>query len=134
LLGWAFSVGLNASVQAFVGRHVTLGCLPWPAWVRSYGCGVHKALGKSGAVPRPLAVYGLLAWLGENASTYKMLFWVALIPAVLSVMTLMFIKDQPAAQSERINMLETWKVLSPQFKRYSSRPPCFPWPISALVF
>lgn len=85
---------------------------------RGYAFGVHKALDKSGAVLGPLAAYGLLAWLGDGASTYRVLFWVAMVPAVLSIVALSLVKDQPAAQRQRENLFETWTVLSPAFKRY----------------
>jgi len=85
---------------------------------RGYSFGVHKALDKSGAVLGPLVAYGLLSWLGDGASTFQILFWVALIPAVLAIVALSFIKDQPGVQYRRENMFETWKILSPEFKRY----------------
>ena len=85
---------------------------------RGYAFGVHKALDKSGAVLGPLVAYGLLAWLGEGASTYRILFWVALVPALLSILALSLVKDQPAKQNQRENMFETLKLLSPLFKRY----------------
>jgi MFS family permease len=85
---------------------------------RGYSFGVHKALDKSGAVLGPLAAYGLLAWLGDGASTFRILFWVALVPALLSIAILTLIKDQPSAQHERENIFETWAMLSPAFKRY----------------
>lgn len=85
---------------------------------RGYSFGVHKALDKSGAVLGPLVAYGLLSWLGDGASTFRILFWVALVPALLSIVALRRIKDQPGVQYQRENMFETWKVLSPEFKRY----------------
>jgi MFS family permease len=85
---------------------------------RGYAFGVHKALDKSGAVLGPLVAYGLLSWLGDGASTYRILFWVALVPAVLSVVALSFIKDRPATSRRSENMFETWQFLSPGFKRY----------------
>lgn len=85
---------------------------------RGYSFGVHKALDKSGAVLGPLVAYGLLSWLGDGASTFRILFWTALIPAVLGILVLGLIKDQPGVQHPRENMFETWKILSPQFKRY----------------
>jgi len=85
---------------------------------RGYSFGVHKALDKTGAIFGPLIAYGLLSWLGEGASAYQILFWVALVPALLSIVTLSLIKDQPAIQHQRENMFDTWKTLSPEFKRY----------------
>lgn len=85
---------------------------------RGYAFGVHKALDKSGAVLGPLVAYGLLSWLGEGAGTYKILFWVAMVPAVLSIVALSFIKDQPAVHRQRENMFATWKELDHAFKSY----------------
>ena len=85
---------------------------------RGYAFGVHKALDKSGAVLGPLVAYALLSWLGDGASTYQILFWVAMVPAVLAVVALSLVKDQPAPVRPRENMLQTWHSLSPAFKRY----------------
>jgi MFS family permease len=85
---------------------------------RGFAFGVHKALDKSGAVLGPLVAYGLLSWLGEGAATYKVLFWVAMVPAVLSIVALGMVKDRPAPARLRENMLETFQQLSPAFKRY----------------
>jgi MFS family permease len=85
---------------------------------RGYAFGVHKALDKAGAVLGPLAAYGLLSWLGESLQTYRILFWVALVPALLSVVVLARVKDQPGVPHQRENMFQTWSTLSPSFKRY----------------
>ncbi|MDR3479286.1 MAG: MFS transporter [Burkholderiaceae bacterium] len=85
---------------------------------RGYSFGVHKALDKTGAILGPLIAYGLLSWLGDAAATYRLLFWIALVPAILSVLVLGSVKDQPATQRRRENIIDTWKTLSPGFKRY----------------
>lgn len=85
---------------------------------RGYAFGVHKALDKSGAVLGPLVAYGLLAWLGDGISTFQILFAVAMFPAVLSIVALSRIKDQPGIERERENMWQTWELLSTNFKRY----------------
>ena len=85
---------------------------------RGYSFGVHKALDKAGAVLGPLVAYGLLSWLGDGASTFRILFWVALVPALLSIVALSRIKDQPGLAHPREDMFETWQILSPEFKRY----------------
>ena len=85
---------------------------------RGYSFGVHKALDKAGAVLGPLVAYGLLLWLGDGAATYRLLFWVALIPAIASVVVLARIPDQPGIAHPRENMLAAWATLSPAFKRY----------------
>ena len=86
--------------------------------VRGYSFGVHKALDKAGAVFGPLVAYGLLSWLGETNSTFRTLFWVAFVPAVLSIFVLGLMKDQPGVKHERESVFAAWKTLSPSFKRY----------------
>ncbi|MFZ2387183.1 MAG: MFS transporter [Polaromonas sp.] len=85
---------------------------------RGYSFGVHKALDKAGAVLGPLAAYGLLKWLGESEGTYRTLFWVAFIPAVLAVAVLALIKDKPGIRHERESVGQNWQLLSPGFKRF----------------
>lgn len=85
---------------------------------RGFAFGVHKALDKSGAVLGPLIAYGLLAWLGDAAATYQILFAVALLPAILSVLVLARVPEQPGVPLPRENMRQTWQALSPQFKQY----------------
>jgi MFS family permease len=86
--------------------------------VRGYSFGVHKALDKAGAVLGPLVAYGLLSWLGETNSTFRTLFWVAFVPAVLSIFVLGLMKDQPGVKHERESVFAAWKTLNPSFKRY----------------
>lgn len=86
--------------------------------VRGYSFGVHKALDKTGAVLGPLVAYGLLTWFGETAATFRTLFWVAFVPALLSIILLGLIKDQPGVQHKRESLFEAWKILSPGLKRY----------------
>ncbi len=85
---------------------------------RGYAFGVHKALDKAGAVLGPLAAYGLLSWLGESPSTYRTLFWVAFVPAVLSVILLSRMSDQPGVPHARETIGENWSQLSAGFKRF----------------
>lgn len=85
---------------------------------RGFAFGVHKALDKSGAVLGPLVAYGLLTWLGDGAETYKILFWVAMVPAVLGIVALSLVKDQPAPSRIRENLFATFKQFSPAFKSY----------------
>jgi len=86
--------------------------------IRGYSFGVHKAFDKAGAILGPLVAYGLLSWLGDTASTFRILFWVAFVPAVLSIFVLGLIKDQPQVQRQREGIFVAWKTLSSGFKRY----------------
>lgn len=85
---------------------------------RGYAFGVHKALDKSGAVIGPLLAYGLLSWWGETRQGFLILFWVAFVPAVLSVIVLGRIRDQPGQRFEREKISASWALLSPGFKRF----------------
>ncbi|HSR08620.1 MAG TPA: MFS transporter [Bryobacteraceae bacterium] len=86
---------------------------------RGYSFGVHKALDKAGAIAGPLVAYALLSWQGETAATFRILFWIAFIPAVIGVVVLGRVKEpadnHPAA---RESIFIAWKTLSPGFKRY----------------
>ena len=85
---------------------------------RGYAFGVHKALDKSGAVLGPLVAYGLLKWLGESASTYRTLFWVACVPALLGVLVLLRVPEPPGTTRQRESVRQNWQQLSTRFKRY----------------
>ena len=98
-------------------RDAWLSSLADPA-SRGFSFGVHKALDKAGAVFGPLLAYALLRWLGESPAAYRTLFWVAFVPAMLSVVVLGLMKDQPGASHERENIARNWQALSPGFKRF----------------
>jgi MFS family permease len=98
-------------------RDAWLSAIADPA-TRGYAFGVHKALDKSGAVLGPLAAYALLRWLGESAATYRTLFAVALVPAMLSVALLVFVKDAPGPARQRESLVASWQLLSHGFKRF----------------
>lgn len=85
---------------------------------RGYAFGVHKALDKSGAVVGPLVAYGLLSWLGESASTYRTLFLVAFVPAVISLTVLARIPEQAGVVHARESVSQNWRQLGAGFKRF----------------
>ncbi|HJV02439.1 MAG TPA: MFS transporter [Burkholderiaceae bacterium] len=85
---------------------------------RGYAFGVHKALDKSGAVVGPLLAWALLTWLGESDHAYRLLFWVAVVPAVVSVIVLVTVDEQAAAPHARESVWQNWHALSPGFKRF----------------
>jgi MFS family permease len=97
-------------------RDAWLSAMADPA-TRGYSFGVHKALDKAGAVLGPLVAYGLLKWFGETPQGYRSLFWVAFVPAVLSILVLARIQDQPGTPHPREGMAQSWRALSPGFKR-----------------
>ena len=85
---------------------------------RGYAFGVHKALDKSGAVLGPLMAFGLLKWMGESQGAYRTLFWLAFVPALLSLIVLALMKDQPGMPHVRESVGANWHALSPGFKRF----------------
>jgi len=85
---------------------------------RGYSFGVHKALDKAGAVLGPLVAYALLSWAGETPAGYRLLFWVAFVPAVASIGVLAFIPDPPGTPVPRQPLAESWAALSGNFKRF----------------
>ena len=98
-------------------RDAWLAALGDPA-TRGYAFGVHKALDKAGAVLGPLAAWGLLRWLGATPGAYRVLFWLALVPAVLGVAVLARMRDVPAAPHAREGVAANWRALDPGFKRF----------------
>lgn len=89
-----------------------------PQKSRGYAFGVHKAMDKGGAVLGPLLAYALLSWLGETPQGYRTLFWVAFVPAVISVAVLALVKDQPGASHAREGIGQNWRLLNAGFKRF----------------
>jgi len=81
---------------------------------RGYSFGVHKALDKAGAVLGPLAAFALLSWRGATPATYRLLFWTAFIPAVLSVGVFGLIRERAAEPRAR----EPAGSMTPEFHRY----------------
>ena len=86
--------------------------------VRGYSFGIHKALDKAGAILGPLMAYGLLTTLGATSETYRTLFRLAFIPALLAVTLLMFMGERMGPQHSRERLLTAWKSLSADFRRY----------------
>jgi len=99
---------------------------PRDAWLGSvadeskmgYSFGVHKAMDKAGAILGPLVAYFLLLWLGQGKSTFHIIFIIAIIGAIASVIVLSFMKDHPGIPHERENIFKAWGTLSSNFKSY----------------
>jgi MFS family permease len=85
---------------------------------RGFSFGVHKALDKAGAVLGPLAAWALLSWRGESAASYRTLFWLAFVPAVVAVVVLARVAERPGPRHEHESIADNWRLLSPGFKRF----------------
>jgi MFS family permease len=86
--------------------------------IRGYSFGLHKALDKSGAVLGPLMAYGLLSSLGGGGPTYRTLFRIAFVPAILAVALLALVGERPGERHVREPLMGAWRTLSAGFKRY----------------
>ena len=138
LIGYGFST--LAKVMLLIGTSVTslasfriierLGKSfrgpPKDAWLadmaeesnRGYAFGFHKAMDKAGAIIGPLIAYFLLLKLGQGMSTFHLIFIVAIVGAIASVIVLTFMKDRPGIPHQRENIFKAWNTLSPGFKSY----------------
>jgi MFS family permease len=85
---------------------------------RGYSFGVHKALDKTGAIVGPLIAWGLLSRLGASAATFHLLFWIAFVPAGLSVLLLGLTRGVRGSVHPRQGILAAWAGLSAGFRRY----------------
>ena len=99
---------------------------PRDAWIDSFttstnrglSFGIHKALDKAGAILGPLIAFFIIRSLGESYSTFKLLFLIALVPAVASVLVLFLLKDKPVKPSKRENIFLMFKDTSKEYKNY----------------
>jgi MFS family permease len=99
---------------------------PRDSWLRSieeegkmgYSFGIHKAMDKLGAVLGPLVAYFLLVKFGQVRSTFHLIFIIAIVGAVLSVIVLATMKDRPGVPHQRENIFKSWSTLGINFKRY----------------
>jgi MFS family permease len=85
---------------------------------KGYVFGLHKAMDKAGAILGPLIAYFLLLWLGQGLGTFQIIFTIAILAALVSVVALSFIKDRPGVAHERENIFKAWGTLSAGFKSY----------------
>jgi MFS family permease len=85
---------------------------------KGYAFGLHKAMDKTGAVLGPLVAYFLLTTLGQTMGTFRIIFIIAVITAVLSVLVLIFMKNRQGVPHERENIFKAWGTLSKRFKTF----------------
>jgi MFS family permease len=99
-------------------RDALLGAIA-PADRRGLSFGVHKALDRAGAVLGPIAAWLVLEQLGPTLDTFRFLFLLALVPALLAVIVLaLFVHDRPVAAKPRVSLREVVRALDPAYFRY----------------
>jgi len=89
-----------------------------PENTRGFAYALHKTFDKLGAITGALIAYFLLITLGSGLPTYKLLFMLATIPAVLSVILLWKIPRRKVAPTTRESMFVVYKTFGQSFKRY----------------
>ena len=65
-----------------------------------------------------MPAYAVLSHWGAGAQTCRMLFWIALRPAPLSIVVLGFVREQPAPSPPREELFSAWRAQGPSFKLY----------------
>ncbi|GAP20184.1 MFS transporter [Leptolinea tardivitalis] len=87
---------------------------------RGRAFGFHRAGDTLGAVTGPILALGLTALLaGHNGSetTYRQIFWITLIPGILSALSFaFFIKEQTRTPARNGNLFQTISTLPKRFK------------------
>jgi MFS family permease len=76
--------------------------------------GFHKALDNLGAVLGPALAFAILSFTNQN---YRMVFFLAFIPALVAVILIIFGVKDILAQSVRVFRF-SFRELSPEFKRF----------------
>ena len=88
-----------------------------PPEIRGRAFGLRQALDTIGALIAPLAAIGLMAWL---ASDIRLVFWIAVIPAVLSFLLAWLALREPEqhlAPAKALPFFSGFRELDPETKR-----------------
>jgi len=99
---------------------------PRDAWLSSlaekenkgYSFAIHKTFDKSGAIIGPLIAYAILSFYGQTSSTFKFMFLIALIPAIIAVLILLLVKEKQEKPKKRENIFKAYKTLDKGFNQY----------------
>jgi MFS family permease len=86
---------------------------------RGFSFGLHKAMDKFGAILGPLIAYFLLERFGQTAETFRLIFIIAVVPALLSVIVMaLFVKDRPEKKQPKMEILTTYESLGSGYKHF----------------
>lgn len=92
--------------------------------VRGRAFGFHRAADSAGAVIGPLLGVALLSWasslhLGDPTEPFRIVFWLMLIPGVLSVLSFaILVKDEKSKPNPALHFWITLRNLPQDFRRY----------------
>jgi len=89
---------------------------------RGKAFGFHRMMDTLGAIAGPAVAFVVLSTLGENEAGFRMLFTIALIPAFLAVLTIVFFVKEPKAKTEentvRPGFWASLRALNGRYKRF----------------
>lgn len=87
---------------------------------RGQAFGIHKALDMLGSAIGIILSYFILLRFKDNTSSYKLIFIISIIPAVIALLMFLFIKEKNTAypQKERTGFLNQFKNLDHKLKMY----------------
>lgn len=99
---------------------------PRDAWIsgiaekkkKGYSFALHKTFDKAGAILGPLIVFLFFSVFAQTKESFMLLFKIAFIPAILSVIFLFFIKDAKTKPVKRQKLFTSYLTLSKKFKKY----------------
>jgi MFS family permease len=117
LVGW-FGKGVRGPLRdAIMAEAIT------PA-TRGRAFGFHRAADTLGAVIGPLLGVALLAWaqtlpFADESGPYRMVFWLTLIPGVLSVLSFaLLVRDDRSVPNPKLRFVAAVRSLPANFRRY----------------
>lgn len=85
-----------------------------------FAFGFHKTMDKTGAILGPFLGYGILSMLGQNLTGFQTIFTIAVVPAALSVLILVFLVREKKVVSKKLreNAFKNYRHLGKPFQRY----------------
>ena len=117
LLGW-FGKGIRGPLRdAIMAEAIT-------PETRGRAFGFHRALDTVGAIIGPLLGVALLARaqtipFDDASGAYRMVFWLTLIPGVLSVLSFtLLVRDDRSVPNPKLRFFAAIRSLTPNFRRY----------------
>ncbi|MBW2966477.1 MFS transporter [Candidatus Woesearchaeota archaeon] len=85
--------------------------------IRGKSFGIHRMMDTMGAIIGTLISFYLLSRFAASASTYKLIFWLAFIPAVIAVLIIIFfVKDVKKAVDKIKEFKLNFKLFNKNFK------------------
>ncbi|VVC04431.1 Multidrug resistance protein MdtG [Candidatus Bilamarchaeum dharawalense] len=88
---------------------------------RGQAFGLHRAMDTLGAIVGPIIAYVILKWFGETETGFRTVFVIAVIPAVLAVLTLLVLVREPKKETTKItkpNFWESLRMLDGRYKKF----------------